>query len=129
MKRLSAYLFSVAGIALLAGLLAACSGTRLAYETAAQSPNALEAQAYVVSEHYDALLAEANDIADAGAPREVVERMQAADREAKPKVLALRRAVETYEAVRSAQNETELERAIADAALAVSDFIDAIKGR
>lgn len=112
-------------VVLAAMVLSACSGTRLAYDTA----ETLEAKAYVITEHYAALLAEANNLADAGAPRAAVERMQAADRAAGPAVLALRRAVETYDAVRDSENEAALQQAIAEAAVAVSDFINAVRGR
>lgn len=116
-------LIAVAAIATV--ILVACSGTRLAYDTA----ETLEAKAFVISEHYAALLREANELADAGAPREHVELMQLAERRATPVVLELRRAVNAYNAVRNAENEAALQEALAEAALVVSDFINAVRGR
>lgn len=124
MKSITAFRISGAFFAL-AIVLNACTGTRLAYETA----ETLEAKAYVVTEHYAALIAEANDLADAGISDAALERIQAVDAEAGPAVLALRRAVETYSALRNSENEAALQQALAEAALAVSDLINAVRRR
>lgn len=112
-------------VALLFVGLAGCAGTRAAYDSA----TTLDAKAFVVSEHYAALLREANDLADKGAPAELVQKMQAADRAAAPVVLKLRQASATYTAARTADNEAALQAALNEAAVQVSAFITALRNR
>jgi leucyl aminopeptidase (aminopeptidase T) len=116
---------SVAAIAALCFCVAGCAGTRAAYESA----ETLDAKAYVVSEHYAAILREANELADRGAPRELVERMQAADRVAAPAVLQLRQASATYTAAKTAQNAAALQAALDSAAVQVAAFLRLVRSR
>src|SRR3972149_12103761 len=112
------------------GMLSACAGTKSAYQAAAESPNALEAKAFVVSEHYAALVREANDLADQpNIPREVVTRMQAVDARARPLVLQLRTAAQAYAAVKSAENAAALQTALNAAVVEVSAFITVLRNR
>lgn len=104
--------------------LAACSGTRLAYDTA----ETLDAKAYVLAEHFNALQVEANTIADAGASQSVINRMAAIERRARPVVLRLQSVAQAYAATRSAENEQQLQLALNEAALVLSDFINAVRG-
>jgi len=108
------------------GVLNACAGTRAAYDSA----TTLDAKAYVVSEHYAALVREANDLADQpGFPPARLAQLQAADSAAKPLVLELRSAAQTYTALRSAENEAALQEALNKAVLQVSAFITVIRNR
>lgn len=121
LQRLGAGLLVVAA----ACVLAACAGTRAAYDAA----DTLDETAKVVSEHYYALLREANDLADQGAPASFVQRAQELEAVAAPKILALRDAAQAYEAVRSAENEGELAAALGEAVPLVSQFVDLIRER
>jgi hypothetical protein len=106
-------------------VLSACAGTRAAYQAA----ETLDETAYVVAEHYAALLTEANDLADAGAPRAFVDRAQAIERDATPAVAALRRASAAYTAVASAENEEALQAALGEAVPLVSELLTLIRER
>ncbi len=113
------------GIVAMCTLIAACSGTRLAYKTA----EGLEEQAYVVGEHYYALVREANDLRRSGAlSGSTLERAQDLVQATRPVILELQDAAQAYTAVKSAQNEAELEAALNAAAIAVSRLVDVIKG-
>lgn len=106
-------------------LVAACAGTRQAYQAA----DTLDDSAKVVTEHYFAIIREVNDLADQGAPQEWVTRAQDLERRTSPVVFALRDASEAYEAVRSAENEQALADALEQAVPLVSDFIDLLRER
>lgn len=110
-------------VVLLSVALTACAGTRAAYDAA----DTIDETAYVVSEHYAAVLTQANNLADAGAPSSFVEEAQDIEREATPKVLALREASEAYTAVRSADNEQALAEALAEAVPLVSQFVTLLR--
>lgn len=117
--------------ALLAGALltAGCSGTRAAYDAAAdetvtpETPPPVDV-AKVTSEHYAATLTEINDLADSGAPESFVQRAQALEAEATPAVLALREAAEAYDAVANADNADALQQALNRAVPLVSRLVD-----
>lgn len=110
----------------LISIFAACAGTRAAYDTA----QTLDAKAYVVSEHYAAILKEANDLADQpGVSADFVQRMKAADNVARPLVLQLRTAAQAYTAVRSAETEAALQEALNKAVIEVSNFLSVIRRR
>lgn len=110
-------------VSLVVVMLLGCTGTRAAY-TAGET---LDAKAFVVTEHYAAVLREANELADRGAPRELVEKMQAADRAAAPVVLELREASALYTAARTAENAEQLQSALDAAALKVAAFVRALR--
>lgn len=110
-------LFTMAG-------LAACEHTRQAYQNA----ETLDAKAYVMGEHFNALQNSAVELIEEGSvPQAAINRIAAAEREARPVILGLTRAGEAYKAVRSAETEAELQLALNDAALALSDFIKAMR--
>lgn len=121
-----------AGVIAAAIALAGCGGTVLAYKTAKTLPD----QAYVISEHYASVVKQAADIAERpGTPESVKEALQAADRAVKPLILGddqrdlpgLRDLVETYQAMRDANSEDHLQRAINDAVRKLTLFINAVK--
>lgn len=129
---------SVLVAALLGTLLAGCSGTKAAYSAAQTRPETvLPDTAYVVAEQYRAVLKEAADLKESGRlPPGVVERLQEADRTLKPLVLGdtqtlppkagLRQLSESFQAVRNAKTEAELQRAVDASLLALADFIRAL---
>ena len=113
-------------LALFLGTIAmtGCAGTSSAYKAA----EGLSETAYVVGEHYYALVREANDLDDAGnLQANELQRLQTIARETRPTIVALLDAANSYDMVRSSANEAELTNAIADAAVAVSRLVDAIK--
>ena len=105
-------------------MLSGCAGTRAAYKAA----DGLSETAYVVGEHYYALVRETNDLDDKGqlSSREL-RNIQNIARETRPTIVSMLNAASAYDGVKSAQNETELSAALATAALAVSRLVDAIK--
>lgn len=122
-NKLSLQLAGVALAALALVGLAGCAGTQAAYQAADTLPET----AKVVSEHYYALLREANDLADAGAPDSFVARAQEIEREATPIVLSLREASEAYVAISTADNAEALQDALNEAVPLVSRFVDLIR--
>lgn len=117
-------------LALLVGLmltglaLTGCTSTKAAYKEA-QSP---DEYAYIIAEHYNVLVNEAADLAQApGTPESVKSVLKAADAKAKPLVLALRGLAANYAAVQSAENQQALQLALNQAVLAVADFIRALR--
>ena len=103
-------------------VLAACAGTKSAYQAA----DTLEEQAYVVTEHYAAVLKEAADLAPS-LPAHIKAELQAADRKVKPLVTGLAPLVQRYETVRNAQTEAELQAAVNDALIALTEFVNTLK--
>jgi hypothetical protein len=116
-----------------------CSGTRAAYSAAQSRPETvLPDTAYVVAEQYRALLKEAADLQDTGRlPVDIVERLRAADLVLKPLVIGdpaanpptagLRQLSEAFQAVRTAETEADLQRAVDAAVLALADFLRAVE--
>lgn len=106
-------------------LLTACAGTRQAYR-AADTP--LET-ATVVAEHYYALVREAADLKDAGTlTGSALERVQSADRAAKPLVVELTKTMDAYQSVRDADSEAAMQAAMNRAVIAVNSLINAMRG-
>lgn len=128
----------VLGIAIVfAGLsLHGCVSTQAAYKAAPLHGETLVDTAYVMAEHYDAVLIEANALKDSGrVPAPQVEQMRAVDRIARPiflgdpaksqpGILQLR---DAYVSLHDAKSEVELQRATNDAARALADLINAVK--
>lgn len=110
---------------LLSLLVVGCPGTRAAYKAADSHPDLL---AFVVAEHYSALVHEAANLKDAGAPADAVAKMQAADDTARPLVFQLKPLTDAYVAVASAENREVLEKALGEATVAVSNFINVVRG-
>lgn len=111
-------------VSILLSGIAGCAGTREAYKVA-DSP---DKQAFVIAEHYAALVHEAANLKEAGVPADVVKKMQAMDDIARPLVFQLRPLTDAYLAVDSAENKAALEKALGQAALAVSNLTDAVRG-
>lgn len=104
--------------------LAACSGTIDAYEAA----SGLEETAFVMNQHYLALVKEANRLAgEQLLTGSALGEAQMIVRKSRPLLATLSEAARAYEAVANAATEGDLRDAIADAAVALSDLIDAIR--
>lgn len=130
-------------LCLLIGALAAvagCSGTRDAYRAASDAEHVtrLEATAYVVSEHYAALVAEAARLKNTGAlSGDALERVRLADDAVRPLIIGdastqrpgVVQAVAAYRALRNAETEAQLQQAISAAVVQLSALITALKGR
>jgi hypothetical protein len=117
-----------------AAIVSGCAGTKQAYRAADSLPD----QAFVVAEHYAALVKEAADLAQNPAtPEPVKEQLRAADRVLKPLVIGepsqipprpgLRELAAAYQATRTAQTEAELQAAVNNAVVALAGFIKAVK--
>lgn len=108
---------------LLSGLVG-CVGTREAYKAA----DSLDKEAFVIAEHYAALVHEAANLKEGGASPDVVAKMRAADDMARPLVFQLKPLADAYAAMESAENRAALEKALGQAAVAVSNFINVVRG-
>ena len=110
---------------ILLGAATACTGVRSAYK-AAETPDQM---AYIVTEHYAALVKEAADLKEAGTlTGPALAKVQAADNAARPVVLQLGPIAQAYKASKSAENEQALQQALDKAVLAVSNLITTLKG-
>lgn len=110
----------------LVGSLGGCTGTRSAYKAAEGDPEKI---AYVITEHYTALVTEAGRLKDAGTLNgSALASVQAADRIATPLILQLGALSQAYASTRSAADEVALREAIGKSAAAISSFITALKG-
>jgi hypothetical protein len=92
----------------------ACTGTRTAYK-AAETPDQM---AFIVTEHYAALVKEAADLKEKGT----------LTGSARPLVLQLRALSDAYTGTKSAESEAALQAALNKAVLAVSNLITSLKG-
>lgn len=106
-----------------ANFIAACAGTKAAYKEA----DGLFETAFVVGEHYYALIREVNDLDDQGqlSSRDL-RTLQEIALQTRPSVLALLDAAEAYQSFESAETEDDLTLALADAAEAIARLINAI---
>lgn len=129
-------LFVLAGVAIVCGLVAGsmtgCAGTRDAY----RASESVSDTAYIVAEHYSAVVKEAANIAQNPAtPPEVKAALKAADAAARPLIVGnsatgapgVRQLAERYSAVKSAATEAELQRAVDAAVLELAKLINAVK--
>lgn len=106
-------------------MLSGCTGTKAAYKAAVGA----EETAFVLGEHYYALVRQANELAGAGQlVGSSLSRAQDVVRITKPVVDELIRTSLAYAAYTNAATEEDLQRAITDAAIAISRLVDAIKG-
>jgi hypothetical protein len=121
-------LFALSVISLLPG----CAGTSAAYKAAQGLPDT----AYVVAEHYAAVVKEAADLAAIPTTSpEVKEAMKAAAEATAPYVLgdpatgkpSLRQLAENYSAVKDAKTEAELQTALNSAVTQLARLINAVK--
>lgn len=126
------------GACMLAGsALTGCVSTRDAYKAAPLHGEAIVDTAYVFAEHYDAVLEQAVALKQSGhALPTAITVIQEADRRAKPLILGnpdttpatpgLRQFAATYTALHDAKSEADLQKAVNDAAIALSDLINAV---
>lgn len=103
-------------------MLGACAGTKAAYREA----TGLYEQAYVVTEHYSVLLEQANTLAPALTEEERTKLRGVRDR-VNPIVLQLQPLATAWQTTRSATDQASLEAALAQASVAVADFVAAVK--
>jgi len=114
----------ILAILVASSMLAGCTGTRAAYKAA----DGLDETAKVVSEHYYALVHEANVLKDSGQlAGQELDTAQALVATTAPVILDLASAAQTFETLQTAETEAELQKAINDAAIAVSRLVDLIK--
>lgn len=137
-RTLSGYVLAVGLAGMLVGLLG-CTGLRGAYSEAAQHPDAPAALAYVIGEHYRATVEEAARLKNAGVLTGAkLEAVREAELEAAPYIVGgvepagpdrpgLLDLAETYQRVRTAETEAELQEAIGLAAVKLRAFIQALK--
>lgn len=129
-----AFAFVLAACAALLSIavLSGCAGTTGAYKAAKSLPDT----AYVVTEHYAAVVKEAADLAQLpGTPDNVKAALKRADQVAKPLVLgdpalglpSLEVLAKRYQEVRDAKTEADLSAAVTRAVEAVAQFINAVK--
>jgi hypothetical protein len=123
-------------LALMLAGMSGCSHTREAYKVAAHAPNALESTAYVVTQHYIAVVTEATRLKNAGTLNGAkLAAVLRADDVVKPLILGdpktnapgLVQLVDTYKKVRDAKSGAELQAALDAAALRLADLINALK--
>lgn len=117
-------------------VLPGCASTKAAYEAARETDNAVADTAYVVTEHYAAVVREAADLAALPTTSESVkDALKAADRAVKPLIVGnpdtgapgVRQLAARYTAVKSAANQAELQAAINAAVLELAKLINAVK--
>lgn len=126
----------LAAVLLLAcsAIVAGCAGTKAAYQEA----QTLDEYAYVITEHYASLVREAADLKDKPTtPRDAVVAMQRADTAAhlvvvgdpggSPPTPGLAELAATYQQVRDAQSEAELQAAVNNAILKIAELVRAVK--
>lgn len=110
-----------------------CAGTQSAYNAAKTLPDT----AYVVAEHYSAVLKEAADLKASGnLPASAVRVMQQADARVKPLIIGdpttvpatpgLKQLADSYKATQDAKTQEELQLAIDNAVVALSDLMKAV---
>lgn len=107
-----------------AGLVVGCAGTRSAYQAA----DTAEEYAYVVTEHYAAVLAQAVALrANPAVPRDAIAAIQRADLKVAPAILALAPLRQALKAVKSAENEAALQAAVDAAVRALAELVREVK--
>jgi len=101
-----------------------CAGTRAAYKAA----DGLSETAYVVGEHYFAEIRAVNDLDEAGrlSPSEL-RNLQSIATKTRPLIVNLLDSANAYDNVKSAANEAALSDALAEAAISLSNLINAVK--
>jgi hypothetical protein len=104
--------------------VAGCEGTRLAYSEA----QTIDEKAYVVIEHYAALVREAANLAEnPNTPPEAIKAMKKADAAATPVILRVRNLHDARLDAGSAGNAEALQMAVNDAVAVIADMIRAVK--
>lgn len=115
--------------------LAGCVSTQAAYKAAPLHGEALADTAYVIAEHYAAVVHEAANLRESGrTPAPLVVAMQRADAAAKPLILGepevqrpgLKQIADAYTAVHDAKTEADLQAAVNNAVLRLGDLMRAV---
>jgi hypothetical protein len=118
--RLAFVAVALGGLAMLAG----CAGTRAAYKAA----DSLEDRAYVATEHYSAIVKQAADLKEHGVLKgSALAQVQEVDTALGPIIKSLGPLVQNYKAVKSAETEVALQKALDEAVLALADLIRLVK--
>lgn len=116
----------LAAAALMVGLTAVsgCAGTKAAYNAA----DTLEERAFVVTEHYSAVVKQAADLKDTGVLKgAALSKAREIESVAQPVVLSLGGLVAKYNAAKSAETEVALQKALDEAVLAIADLVRVVK--
>lgn len=112
------------------GSVTGCAGTKAAYQEA----QSLDEYAYVVTEHYAALVKQGADLAaKPGTPRAAIDAMKKADKAAHDIIVGtstspgLKQLVDAYTAIKNADTQEALQLAVNDAVLKLADLLRSIK--
>lgn len=128
MKPMTKCMGALVAAALMLGSVAAltgCSSTKAAYDAA----DTLEERAFVVTEHYTAVVKQAADLKDRGIlAGSALTQARAIEARATPVFQRIGPLVATYNAARNAETEVELQRALDAAVLALADLVRIVKG-
>lgn len=123
MNRITGVL-AVAALAMGLATVSGCAGTKAAYDAA----DTLEERAFVVTEHYSAVVKQAADLKDAGVLKgAALSKAREIESVAQPVVLSLGDLVAKYNAAKSAETEVALQRALDEAVLAVANLVRVVK--
>lgn len=129
------------GVILTGVAIGGCISTQAAYKAAPLHGEALADTAYVIAEHYSAVLHEAANLRESGrVPAPLVLAMQKADAAAKPLIIGepevkrpgLKQIADAYTAVHDAKTEADLQAAVNNAVRALGDLmrsVNAAKGK
>lgn len=126
MKPMSSITSLLAVVALAVGITGAtgCAGTKAAYNAA----DTLEERAYVVTEHYSAVVKQAADLKDLGVLKgQALNQARELESVASPVVLSLGDLVAKYNAAKNAETEVALQRALDDAVVALASLVRVVK--
>lgn len=113
-------------VALAVGIFGAtgCAGTKAAYNAA----STLEDRAYVVTEHYSAVIKQAADLKELGVLKgNELAQVRELETVARPVVLSLGDLVANYKAARTAETEVALQKALDDAVVALAQLVALVK--
>lgn len=117
-------LLAAAALACIGIAASGCSNTKAAYDAA----DTLEERAYVVTEHYTAIVKQAADLKDRGVlAGDALAKAREVQAVASPAILKLQPLVVAYNAAQSADTEVALQKALDDAVLAVADLLRIVK--
>jgi len=104
-------------------VLAGCQGTRMAYSSA----KSVDEKAYVVVEHYAALVREAANLAqNPSTPAKAVEAMKKADARVSPVIMRVRDLRKAYSVSSTPENAESLGIAVDEAMVDLSTMVEAV---
>lgn len=127
MRTMSTITGALLAAALCVGIFAAsgCAGTKAAYSAA----DTLEERAFVVAEHYSAVVKQAADLKDRGVLKgQALAKAREVESVAQPVVLSLGQLVSQYKAAHDAETEVALQKALDDAVRLLADLVRTVKG-